>query len=130
MQVKSAWVLSLWASGPLLRGAVLIIVVRAVGFGVKRLGSAVYFLHDLAMLQLLWASISPPAKMRGPKMTRDSSTWPLHESVENNSSLASSGLPCGQEPPTPAQPTGLVIKAEANNWCFLKFFKNSGQNST
>lgn len=75
----------------------LIVAVEAAGFGVKRLGSAIYFLHDLAMVQLLWASVSPPAKMRTLKMTRDSST--LHESVENAPSLASSGLPWDQGPP-------------------------------
>lgn len=76
----------------------LIIIVRAVGFATKKLGSAVYFPYDLAMLQLFWASVSPPAKVRGLKMTRDSSTLPLHESVETDPSLASSELPCGQGP--------------------------------
>lgn len=53
-----------------MREAVLIIVVSAAEFGVKRLGSAIYFLHDLFMLQLLWVSVFPPVKMRELKVTR------------------------------------------------------------
>ena len=52
-----------------MREAVLIIV-SAAGFGVKRLGSAIYFLHDLFMSQLLWVSVFPPVKMRELKVTR------------------------------------------------------------
>ena len=53
-----------------MREAVLILVVRAAGYGVKRLGSTIDFLHNLALLQWLWASVPPSVKIRELKTTR------------------------------------------------------------
>ena len=53
-----------------MREAVLILVVWAAGYGVKRLGFTIDFLHNLALLQWILASVSPSVKMMELKMTR------------------------------------------------------------